>query len=235
MLDAAECPPTFGTDPLMVQAVIAGGHDAVWRATEASEDDAAAGARDLQAKKFAGTDALVGLSASGQTPYTVGALDYARSLGAFTVAVTCAPGSLLTRAAEVSIAPVVGPEVVAGSTRLKAGTAQKMILNMISTATMIRLGYVSGNRMSNLQARNAKLRARAMRILMNEAGLDEKSAQGALTEAEGELPVAIVMSRTGQAREIVKHALKNSRGLIPEAVRLLQDSESEREKSPRDD
>jgi N-acetylmuramic acid 6-phosphate etherase len=144
VLDAAECPPTFGISPEMVQSVIAGGYDACYRAVEASEDDAAAGARDLEARAFTNQDVLVGIAASGQTPYTVGAVEYARQLGAFTVALTSAPGSAITKAAEISIVPVVGPEVIAGSTRMKAGTAQKLVLNMISTATMIRLGYVTG-------------------------------------------------------------------------------------------
>ena len=225
VLDAAECPPTFGVKPDVVQAVIAGGYDAVSRATEASEDDAAAGARDLQERGFQSGDALVGLTASGYTPYTVGAIEHARSLGAFTVAVTCAPGSTITRAAELSIVPVVGPEVLAGSTRLKAGTAQKMILNMISTATFVRLGYVAGNRMSNLEARNAKLKGRATRILMTETGLDEERARSTLDEAGGSLAVALVMNSTGRTKDEAAHALEKSGGVINKAVKLLQDEE----------
>jgi len=180
VLDASECPPTFGVPPEMVQGVIAGGYDACHRAVEASEDDAAAGAADLKQRGFAAGDVLVGIAASGRTPYTVGAINFARALGAFTVALTCVPGSPITQAAELSIVPVVGPEVVTGSSRLKAGTAQKMVLNMISTATMVRLGYVSGNRMSNLQARNTKLRERALRIVMAETGVDQQTATSAL-------------------------------------------------------
>jgi N-acetylmuramic acid 6-phosphate etherase len=221
VLDAAECPPTFGVPPEMVQAVMAGGYEAVYRATEASEDDAPAAVRDLQARGLKKEDALVGLTASGSTPYTVGALVHARKLGAFTVAVTCAPGSAITLEADVSIAVAVGAEVLAGSTRLKAGTAQKMILNMISTAVMIRLGYVSGNRMTNLQARNRKLRGRALRILMSEAKLDEKGASLALEAAGGSLPVAIVMSRTNSSREEAEHALETARGAIQKAVNTL--------------
>src|SRR5829696_8753435 len=144
VLDASECPPTFGVSLELVQGVIAGGYNACHRAVEASEDDAEAGGADLKQRGFAAGDALVGIAASGRTPYTVGAVTYARSLGAFTVALTCVPGSPITQAAELSIVPVVGPEVVTGSSRLKAGTAQKIVLNMISTATMVRLGYVSG-------------------------------------------------------------------------------------------
>jgi N-acetylmuramic acid 6-phosphate etherase len=180
VLDASECPPTFGVSPELVQGVIAGGYDACHRAVEASEDNAEAGAADLQQRGFTAGDVLVGIAASGRTPYTVGAIKYARSLGAFTVGLTCVPGSPITEAAALSIVPVVGPEVVTGSSRLKAGTAQKMVLNMISTATMVRLGYVSGNRMSNLQARNIKLRDRAVRIVMAEIGVDRETALAAL-------------------------------------------------------
>jgi len=180
VLDASECPPTFGVSPELVQGVIAGGYDACYRAVEASEDNAEAGAADLQARGFAAGDVLVGIAASGRTPYTVGAVKFAREIGAFTVGLTCVPGSPITEAAELSIVPVVGPEVVTGSSRLKAGTAQKMVLNMISTATMVRLGYVSGNRMSNLQPRNVKLRERAVRIVMAESGVDEQTARSAL-------------------------------------------------------
>lgn len=184
VLDASECPPTFGVSPELVQGVIAGGYDACYRAVEASEDDADAGAADLKQRGFAAGDVLVGIAASGRTPYTVGAVTFARSLGAFTVALTCVPGSPITKAAELSIVPVVGPEVLTGSSRLKAGTAQKMVLNMISTATMVRLGYVSGNRMSNLQARNTKLRERALRIVVAETSTDQQTAMAAL-EASG--------------------------------------------------
>jgi N-acetylmuramic acid 6-phosphate etherase len=192
-LDAAECPPTFGVSANLVQAIIAGGYEACYRAVEASEDDAAASRADLEARGFTKADVLVGIAASGRTPYTVGALIYARSLGAFTIALTCVAGSAITQAAELSIVPVVGPEVVTGSTRLKAGTAQKLVLNMISTAVLTRLGYVSGNRMSHLRARNSKLHARAVRILMAETGVDEKTATAALEAANGETSAALTM------------------------------------------
>lgn len=191
VLDASECPPTFGVSPEVVQGVIAGGYDACYRAVEASEDDAEAGATDLKQRGFSAADVLVGIAASGRTPYTVGAIKYARSLGAFTVALTVVPGSPITQAAELSIVPVVGPEVVTGSSRLKAGTAQKMVLNMISTATMVRLGYVSGNRMSNLQARNEKLRDRAVRIVMAETGSGREEALARLEASNWIVPEAI--------------------------------------------
>lgn len=221
VLDASECPPTFGVSPELVQGIIAGGYDATHRAVEASEDDAAAGATDLMTRGVTGKDAVVGIAASGRTPYTVGAVERARALGAFTAAVTCAPDSLITRVAEVSMVAVVGPEVIAGSTRLKAGTAQKMILNMLSTATMIRLGYVSGNRMSNLQARNLKLRERAVRILCAEAGLDEQSAEEALEAAGNDLRMALVMSQTERTRAEAERALAEANGVVAQAIEFL--------------
>jgi N-acetylmuramic acid 6-phosphate etherase len=191
VLDASECPPTFGVSPELVQGVIAGGYDACHRAVEASEDDAEAGAADLRARGFGGGDVLVGIAASGRTPYTVGTVKFAREMGAFTVALTCVPGSAITQVAELSIVPVVGPEVLTGSSRLKAGTAQKMVLNMISTATMVRLGYVSGNRMSNLQPKNIKLRERAVRIVMAETGVDEQTATSILESSNWVVKTAI--------------------------------------------
>src|SRR5256714_5782534 len=221
VLDAAECPPTFGVSPDLIQAVIAGGYDACYRAVEASEDDAAAGARDLEQRGFTKADALVGIAASGRTPYTVGAVEYARRIGALTIAITCAPESAIAKAAEIPIAPLVGPEVIAGSTRLKAGTAQKLILNMISTATMIRLGYVTGNRMTNMQTRNVKLRARAIRILQSESGLDAQQAETFLDEANGNLPVALAMSQTKSSRAEAESALEAAQGAIGKAIDSL--------------
>jgi N-acetylmuramic acid 6-phosphate etherase len=221
VLDASECPPTFGVPPEMVQGIIAGGYDALYRATEASEDDREAGARDAEAHGVSGADALVGIAASGRTPYTIGAVEYARGLGAFTAALTCVPGSAITEAAEVAIVPVVGPEVVAGSTRLKAGTAQKMVLNMISTATMVRLGYVTGNRMTNLRPSNVKLRARSERILVSEAGLGERAAREALDAAGGDLRVALVMTKSGRRVEESRRALEACGWVVERAVESL--------------
>jgi len=222
VLDAAECPPTFGVSPKLVQAVIAGGYEACYRAVEASEDDADAGGKDLQARGFTKQDVLVGIAASGRTPYTVGAVNHARRCGAFTIAITCVPQSPITEAAEVSIVPVVGPEVVAGSTRLKAGTAQKLVLNMLSTATLVRLGYVSGNRMTNVLPRNAKLRARALRIIMAESGSDEESAQAALDKSGDDPRVALVMMKTGSSIEEAKVALEAANGVIEQATLMLR-------------
>jgi N-acetylmuramic acid 6-phosphate etherase len=221
VLDASECPPTYGVSPEMVQGIIAGGYEACHRAVEASEDDRAAGARDLAAHDVTEADAVVGLAASGRTPYTIGAIEYARQRGAFTAAVTCAPGSEITRVAEVPIVPVVGPEVLTGSSRMKAGTAQKLVLNMLSTATMIRLGYVTGNRMSNMRPGNIKLRGRSVRIITAETGASEQSALDALDRADGDLPATIVMLKSGRSLEAARSALDASRGVVINAVRML--------------
>ena len=222
VLDASECPPTFGVAPELVQGIIAGGYEALYRATEASEDDAEAGARDLEARGATGKDAVVGIAASGRTPYTVGAVRRARALGAFTACVTCAPGSPITREVEVAIAPIVGPEVIAGSTRLKAGTAQKLVLNMLSTATMIRLGYVSGNRMTNLLPRNQKLKARSLRILRAETGLAEADAQAALAAAGGDLRVALVMRKANCSRAEAERTLAAAQNVVGQAIKLIE-------------
>jgi len=224
VLDASECPPTFGVSPDLVQAVIAGGYDACHRAVEASEDDGKAGGDDLKARGFTSKDVLVGIAASGRTPYTIGAVDYARSLGALTVALTCVPNSPITKSAEISIVPVVGPEVVAGSTRLKAGTAQKMVLNMLSTASLAKLGYVTGNRMTSVQTRNTKLRARAIRILSAEMGLNSDAATAALDAAGGDIRVALVMSKTGRNAVEAKAALAAAKGVVQTAIDELGNS-----------
>ena len=222
VLDASECPPTFGVPPDLVQGLIAGGYEACHKAVEASEDDAEAGARDLDGRGVGARDAVVGIAASGRTPYTVGAVAHARRLGAFTVAVTCVPGSAITTAVDVAIVPVVGPEVLAGSSRMKAGTAQKMVLNMLSTVAMIRLGYVTGNRMTNMRARNSKLHARALRILAAETGVGEAEAATALERAAHDLPTAIVMLKAGCAPEAAAQALAAANGLIAKAVASLR-------------
>jgi N-acetylmuramic acid 6-phosphate etherase len=221
VLDAAECPPTFGVSPDLVQGIIAGGYEACYRAVEASEDDRAAGARDLQARGVDAGDAVVGIAASGRTPYTIGALEYARSIGAFTICITCNEETELARAVEVPIEPVVGPEVIAGSTRLKAGTAQKLILNMLSTMSMVRLGYVTGNRMTNLMTRNEKLRGRALGIIMAECDLDEPSARAALEAVDWDLRVAIVMQKAKVGRDRAEEALRQANFIISKAVDLI--------------
>ena len=221
VLDAAECPPTFGVSPELVQGIIAGGYDACYKAVEASEDDKAAGATDLQARGVTAGDVVVGIAASGRTPYTIGAVEYARQLGALTICVTCNADTAIAKAVDISIEPVVGPEVIAGSTRLKAGTAQKLVLNMLSTLTLVRLGYVTGNRMTNLKTSNIKLRQRATGIVMAECGLNEEQAMAALEAAGWDLRVAIVMQKTGASREQALAALQQSNFTIAKAIELI--------------
>jgi N-acetylmuramic acid 6-phosphate etherase len=226
VLDASEIPPTFGVSYDLVQGVIAGGYDALYKATESSEDDKNAGAEDLRRRNLSEKDAVVGIAASGRTPYTIGAVEYARKLGCFTACITCVPGSLITVAAEIAIVAVVGAEAIAGSSRMKAGTAQKMILNMISTATMIRLGYVKGNRMTNVKSSNIKLKERSMRILMAETNLDETAARELLNEANDDLRVAIVMQKSSVSSEKAAKALSENNFVIETAVKSLESSDS---------
>lgn len=200
VLDAAECRPTFNVPDGLVQGVIAGGERALARATEASEDDPAAGARDLIEHGFSAGDALVGIAASGRTPYVLGAVEKANEMGALTVGISCTPDSLLSQCVRIPIAPVPGPEIVTGSTRMKAGTATKLVLNMISTATMIRLGYVFGNLMVNVQPTNEKLRDRARRIIRQAAGVDAERAAELLEASGRSVRTAIVMARRGVDR-----------------------------------
>jgi N-acetylmuramic acid 6-phosphate etherase len=217
VLDASECPPTFSVPYDFVQGIIAGGEAALSRATEASEDDPASGARDLMAREFTARDTLVGIAASGRTPYVVGAIRSARELGAFTVGIACSPGSELAQAAEIGIELLTGPEIVTGSTRMKAGTATKLALNMISTASMIKLGYVYGNLMVNVQPRNEKLRDRARRIVRDSAGVNEFLAAAALAEG-GDVRTAIVIARRGVSREEAVRLLEAAGGSIGKAL-----------------
>jgi N-acetylmuramic acid 6-phosphate etherase len=221
VLDASECGPTFGVSPDMVQGVIAGGYEACHAAVEASEDDREAGAKDLQARGLTANDAVVGVAASGRTPYTIGAVQYARELGALTACVVCNENTELARAVDIPIEPVPGPEVIAGSTRLKSGTAQKLVLNMLSTMTMTRLGYVTGNLMTNVTTRNAKLRQRALGIFMADCGLEEAMAKSILDGADWDLPVAMVMVKANATREQAEDALKKSGYTISRAVAYL--------------
>ncbi|MEO6051786.1 MAG: N-acetylmuramic acid 6-phosphate etherase [Pyrinomonadaceae bacterium] len=222
VLDASEIPPTFGVSYDMVQGVIAGGYDAVYKATESSEDDRETGAEDLKSRVVTAKDAVVGVAASGRTPYTIGAVEYAKNIGCFTACVSCVPDSELTRAVEIAIVPVVGPEAITGSTRMKAGTAQKLILNMISTVAMIRLGYVKGNRMTNVRSSNKKLKERSLRILRAETGLDEIAANTLLDQAIGKLPAALVMNRAKVGYDEATKALVNSDFVVEKALNMLK-------------
>ena len=218
VLDAAECPPTFGTSPKMVQAMIAGGSRAVTGAVEGAEDSATNGARDLRKAGVKRGDVVVGLAASGTTPYVIGAIRFSRKRGAVTVGVTSNPRSPLASAVNIAIAPDTGPEAISGSTRLKAGTAQKMVLNLLSTASMVRLGRVYENWMVYVALTNQKLRQRGARILQEASRANVSAAEQALRQSQHELPVALVMLKTGvSAREARRH-LQHSGGHVREAL-----------------
>lgn len=219
VLDAAECPPTFNVPPDLVQGIIAGGEAALARATETSEDDPALGERDLMNRGFTARDALVGIAASGRTPYVLGAIRAARRLGAVTIGISCTPDSELARAVHIPITPLPGPEIIAGSTRMKAGTATKLVLNMLSTATMIRLGHVFGNLMVNVQPKNTKLIERARRIIAHATGVDARRAAELLDGAGGRVKTAIVMGRLGLEREEAEKRLIAAGGRVSEALK----------------
>ncbi len=219
VLDASECPPTFNVPPGTVTGIIAGGMDALWKATEASEDDPDAGVADLMAHSFTGKDVLVGVAASGRTPYVLGAIAKARELGAVTIGISCTPDSDLSRDVGIPIAPLPGPEVIAGSTRMKAGTATKLVLNMLSTGVMIRLGYVFGNLMVNVQPKNAKLVDRAKRIIAQAVHVDDQKASSLFDEAGGVVKTAIVMGALNVSRAEAERRLELAHGRIREALK----------------
>jgi N-acetylmuramic acid 6-phosphate etherase len=221
-LDASECPPTFNVDPRRVQFIIAGGIKALHRATEASEDSSKLGQRDMAKKKPGKNDVVVGIAASGRTPFTIAAIEYARRHGAKTIAVTCNASSPLEKAADLAIVAEVGPEVIAGSSRMKAGSAQKMILNMLSSGAMTRLGYVYGNLMINVHVKNYKLRERGLTILQSAAGIDRKAAEQALRAAANDVPVALVMLQANVNRAQAAQALKSARGHVRQAISAAQ-------------
>ncbi len=218
VLDAAECPPTFGTSPKLVQALIAGGRRAITRAVEGAEDSAWNGERDLRAKKLTRNDVVVGIAASGTTPYVLGALRFARRRGATTVAVTSNLRMPVGRLAKIVIAPEVGPEVLTGSTRLKAGTSQKMVLNMLSTVVMARLGHVYENLMIDMMLTNEKLADRALRILAEASGKKVSAAEHALRAAGHDMRVALVMLKLGAGAAEARKRLKAVRGELRKAM-----------------
>ncbi len=216
-LDAAECPPTFGVPARLVQAIVAGGRRALTRAAEGAEDSASQGGRDLASKKIGARDVVIGVTASGGTPYVLGALRFARKSGANTVLLTSNRNSPARRWAHITIAPQTGPEVIAGSTRMKAGTAQKLILNMLSTAAMIRLGRVYNNWMVDLNMTNAKLRSRGLRILEEATGAGAPEAKRALAQS-GSLRVALVMLKTGKSASQARLCLQRTGGNLGQAL-----------------
>ena len=214
VLDAAECPPTFNTPPELVRAIIAGGDPALRRSVEGAEDDTEAAIRDLTASGVTAADAVVGISSSGRTPYVLAALAYARRLGAVTAGISCTPESELSGIVEFPIEVLTGPEVIAGSTRLRAGTATKLVLNMISTASMIKLGYTYAGLMVNVQPTNRKLEDRALRIIQEITGASPEDAVELLSQAGRSVPVAIVMGKKRVDRSAAEQLLAQARGRL---------------------
>ncbi|MEQ9722658.1 N-acetylmuramic acid 6-phosphate etherase [Yersinia alsatica] len=218
VLDASECPPTFGVPHGMVIGLIAGGPGALLKAVEGAEDDMSLGERDLQALKLTPTDMVVGLAASGRTPYVIGALRYARQLGCPTAAISCNPDSPIAQEAQVAISPVVGPEALTGSTRMKSGTAQKLVLNMLSTGAMVKLGKVYQNLMVDVKATNVKLVDRACRIVVEATGASRTEAENALSQTEFEVKPAILMILKGVTAEQARQSLQQHNGYLRAAL-----------------
>ncbi len=238
VLDAAECPPTFGSDPEMVQGMIAGGEKAMFRAQEGAEDKEESGAAEMDARKVNKNDVVCGLAASLRTPYVIGAVKRAKTLGATTLYVTTNPRSRfdepeyaeLAQAVDVAICPMVGPEVIMGSTRMKSGTAQKLVLNMITTTAMIRMGKVYENMMIDLQMTNLKLHERSKRIVMTITGVDYEAAAEALEKASGHVKTALVMIKAGVPKDEAIARLKKADGYVRAAIegreyRIVHDGE----------
>ncbi|MFC4620284.1 N-acetylmuramic acid 6-phosphate etherase [Camelliibacillus cellulosilyticus] len=222
VLDASECPPTFGTDPDLIKGMIAGGLTALTTAIEDAEDKTELGKKDVEDCEITAKDVVVGIAASGRTPYVIGALEEARLRTAKTIALTCNPDPEMSHYADVAINVVVGPEVVTGSTRLKAGTAQKMVLNMLTTGAMIRLGKVYGNLMVNVKATNEKLRERVNRIVMDITGVDREQAREIVGAAKGDARIAILMHTFNLNIEEARKALEVANDNFPRAMEYLR-------------
>ena len=220
VLDASECPPTFNTPPEMVIGIIAGGVRALTSAIEGAEDDSESAIVDLKACELSNRDVLVGIATSGRTPYVIGGLRYAQQIGAYAIGLTCNPDSELNHCSDIVRAPVVGPEVISGSTRLKAGTATKMVLNILTTATMVRLGKTYGNWMVDLRATNVKLKARSVRIVASITGLSEQQAAEQLTLCNGEVKTAIVAAKRAVGAVEARTLLERSAGKLRLALEL---------------
>jgi len=220
-LDAAECPPTFNLPQGQVVGCIAGGEFALWQSVEDLEDSVEAGRADATKVAVTDADAVVGIAASGRTPYVLGAIAYAKEQGAFTIGIACNKQTPLEQEVEIMIAPIVGPEVISGSTRLKAGTAQKMVLNMLSTGTMILLGKTFGNLMVDVQATNRKLRRRAITIVQQATDLDALAAEALLEASEGEVKTAILVGRSGLEPSLARERLAQHDGILRAALEAL--------------
>lgn len=218
ILDASECPPTFGVDSSMVHGLIAGGYDAVFKSKEGAEDDKSLGVEDLKSINFSIGDALVGIAASGRTPYVIGGLEYANEIGAPTISLTCNPDSEMAKVAKLAISPVAGPEVVTGSTRMKAGTSQKMVLNMLSTGVMIKLGKVYGNLMVDVQTNNEKLIERAKNIIVEATNISKEEASKYFEVADNNVKLAILLIKTGVSKEVGIELLDKNKGYLAKAI-----------------
>jgi N-acetylmuramic acid 6-phosphate etherase len=221
ILDASECPPTFGVSEEIVQGIIAGGKEAIFRAKEGAEDSKQLAVEDLKSKNITANDTIVGIAASGRTPYVIGGLEYANEIGALTVSVTCNADSEVSKTAKISIAPVVGAEVITGSTRLKAGTAQKLVLNMLSTGAMIKLGKVYGNLMVDVKSSNEKLVERAKLIVCEATGVDTEEAREVLDKTEFDVKLAIFMILSKLNKEQARIILDQNKGYIAKALKNL--------------
>ena len=221
ILDASECPPTYGVSEELVQGLIAGGKEAIFRAKEGAEDSKELAVEDLKGISLSENDTVVGLAASGRTPYVIGGLEYANEIGALTASITCNANSEVAKAAKISIAPVVGAEVVTGSTRLKSGTAQKLVLNMLSTGTMIKLGKVYGNLMVDVRATNEKLVERAKRIVCEATGVEREEAENVLKETDFDVKLSIFMILSELNKDEAKKILDSSKGYIAEALKSV--------------
>lgn len=222
ILDASECPPTYGTPHEQVVGLIAGGHQAIFRAVENAEDKPELGEQDLLNIQFNDKDVLVGIAASGRTPYVLGALAYARKVGAVTASISCNPNSPVANAADIAITPIVGPEVVTGSSRMKAGTAQKLVLNMITTGAMIRIGKVFGNLMVDVEATNAKLVERQVKIVMEATECDRQTAELALQQCQRPCKTAILMILSGLDAQEARQLLSDNQGFIRTALNVAK-------------
>jgi len=222
ILDASECPPTYGTPPDLVQGIIAGGEKAVFRAVEGAEDSLTMAAEDLVSRGLSPRDVVVGIAASGRTPYVIGGLEHARQVGCHTVAVVCTLDSEMQKVSELTIAILVGPEVIMGSTRMKAGTAQKLVLNMLTTASMIRMGKVYGNLMVDVQATNKKLVERSKRIVCLATGVSREKAEAAIVEAGGSVKVAVTLLLTGISAVEAQELLVQAGGSVSQALKIVR-------------
>lgn len=221
ILDASECPPTYGVSEELVQGLIAGGQEAIFRAKEGTEDSKELAVEDLKNKHLNENDTVVGIAASGRTPYVIGGLEYANKIGALTVSVTCNADSQVAKEAKIAISPVVGAEVVTGSTRLKSGTAQKLVLNMLSTGSMIKMGKVYGNLMVDVKATNEKLVERSKKIVCEATGVSFKEAETILTETDFDVKLSIFMILSNLEKKEAKVILEKNNGYIAKALKNI--------------